>query len=1040
MRLFLLLMFVSVLAHGQSIQNTGNSNTVSHNLGGIWVDTTLKIPIRDTGDRYPSLGKLSRIQVLQDDSTFYFHNGAKWVRVASLAEVQGAIGDTSLYQLKSRLSQNLSDSDDTIYPSNGAVRRELAGINEEIAGKQDQISPINPITVPSSQNTRSDASAVVYRNGEYLIFYNHFYGASGDLSGASIALTRTLDFETFYDTAIIANTQWFGGRTIAIPQLYIDPRNGTLRMYFIANRELVLNDTAKTAVYMMELADGADPLTDWSDTIKVIENNRREVMASDRLLDVGMEMYGVSTGFLIMPYSWVAAGTGNSGSTLAYGGIYFSKNYGVTWDTVNVQMVNGNTIGAGSVFEPGMVYTTRGGWQYYFRTLNGEVRRVSMGYDTTFTAKGRTLTMMPAQNAQSTFKYFKPAQIFLGGVMRQLGRTTGRSRSYLDLALSDDFVSWSYFNMINVDSSSNELNEPTIYFADSLQQMIYIYTKTSAGVAYSRLECQKIPYSFLQFLKPITPSVVRKLMIIPGGLVGEDRNLLTVGSGTRNTDTIKSLSPTSTVDNTSWSPGFYSTITSNINNSIYKDYNINGNQLPTYFETGTRFGKGFSYKMKAEKDAITTTGVEPFAVASSWLKFPDAQSDSNSISINQAPANGAVRVNYDNNKLEARFGSNWKAATENYFYDLKLSNFATDSTYVDTSMRNRTISIFDNSTGRYLADTSFSMIATGGFQFTTKKVTSTDRFIVRTEERYIAGLVPTYYPLDTIGTPPIAVSLRKLRGSYNGYACRLTSLVDASTLDVGFTPQGTLDTFIINSWSGKDSCYVSRWYNQGSATYFNYYQSVTVPQGVRFRKVSGQVYLEFNGTSYLTTDVATTGSSLLWLSDGTKTNTISTVFMPKSVTTTTVYGLLGNNNGASNVRGIFLLYDNRAAQSSTNAIVMNVSNGTSGQPPINDKYNNTAAGNNLKTIVYNIYNPSLSPASARSKIYVNSSSVSQNNANSFTPSVQGPPSSLTLGTAGASSAARLIGNMYEVIIFDTELTDSKREALRNNQNAYYTVY
>lgn len=942
--------------------------------------------------------------------------------------------DSSLYSISGINKVKQLNSSDTF---------NLVATKHDLISKQDGISQIVPITLPHSMNTRSDASAVVYRKGEYLIFFNYFYGASGDLGGASIAMAKTKNFLTFSDTTIIANTSWFGGKTIACPHTYTDPRNGTLRLFFLANKELIVSDTAKIAVYKMELPYDADVVTGWSDTVKIIDNNRREITASDRLIDVNQTMYGLSTGYLVMPFCYVVTGTGNSSGTLAYGGVYKSYDYGVTWTTGALTIIDGNVVGKGSVFEPGMYYIKDRGWWYWWRSLSGEVRRVSMGYDTTFNNATRPLTMMPGQNAMSTFKYLPSQQMLIGGVMRQLNRTSGKTRTFLDIVFSDDNDNLVYRNMVHTDSSTNELNEPTIFFADSLQSLIYLYTRTSNGVSYSGLQCLIIPYSLLQLMKPQIPATLPKLGIsLNGTTTNEDNTLLSLYSGRISTDSaglfVKSLSPNSASDGTAWATMLLSKSTSSTTNGINRYFNILGNQNAVSFESGSRAGKLFSFSSKADMDTRGPSGNEVFAIGNNYLRIPTKQDTTNT----NVPSDNAIRANNDINKLEIRMAGQWYAPTENYLYELTGSNFTSDSIYRDTSLKNKLVTVFYNNVGKYLRrGAEYSMRDSGGIKILNKTVASTDTFIVRTEAKYIAGLVPKYLPLDSIGQPVIAVSFRKLWSGYTGYACRLTSLVDGSFIDVGFNPQSELDTIAINNWSGKDSCYISRWYNQGSSTAFSYFQSVTVPQGVRFRLIGGLPYAEYNknpGVSYMNTN-SNTSATLPFLYDGSKTVTANIVFATSGTTTSSVYGLFGNNAGSTATKGMYLIYDHRASASSINALSMTVTNGNSGQYVINDKYNNSSIPINSKGVATIIYNPSDAITLNRSKIYGNGSTAQQNNTGTNVPSSASAPTSFSLGTTGSNNTP-LKGNIYEFIIYDTGLTDTQRTKLRDNQNSRYQIY
>lgn len=70
--------------------------------------------------------------------------------------------------------------------------------------------------------------------------------------------------------------------------------------------------------------------------------------------------------------------------------------------------------------------------------------------------------------------------------------------------------------------------------------------------------------------------------------------------------------------------------------------------------------------------------------------------------------------------------------------------------------------------------------------------------------------------LDTYTGAAASYSLRKMRGTYTGYAIRVRRSSDNTTLDVGFKADGTLDTTALLTFVGAGDGFVSIWYDQST--------------------------------------------------------------------------------------------------------------------------------------------------------------------------------------------------------------------------------
>lgn len=68
--------------------------------------------------------------------------------------------------------------------------------------------------------------------------------------------------------------------------------------------------------------------------------------------------------------------------------------------------------------------------------------------------------------------------------------------------------------------------------------------------------------------------------------------------------------------------------------------------------------------------------------------------------------------------------------------------------------------------------------------------------------------------LDVYTSATAAFSLRKLKSSYDGYAIRVRRSNDNLEQDIAFTGNGVLDETALLSFTGSNSAYVTKWYNQ----------------------------------------------------------------------------------------------------------------------------------------------------------------------------------------------------------------------------------
>lgn len=71
-----------------------------------------------------------------------------------------------------------------------------------------------------------------------------------------------------------------------------------------------------------------------------------------------------------------------------------------------------------------------------------------------------------------------------------------------------------------------------------------------------------------------------------------------------------------------------------------------------------------------------------------------------------------------------------------------------------------------------------------------------------------------HYLLDKVGNADVALSLRRLRTSYTGYALRIRRSTDNAEMDIGFNTDGHFDALALTDFLGAAQGYVAIWYDQ----------------------------------------------------------------------------------------------------------------------------------------------------------------------------------------------------------------------------------
>ncbi len=274
--------------------------------------------------------------------------------------------------------------------------------------------------------------------------------------------------------------------------------------------------------------------------------------------------------------------------------------------------------------------------------------------------------------------------------------------------------------------------------------------------------------------------------------------------------------------------------------------------------------------------------------------------------------------------------------------------------------------------------------------------------------------------LDKLGNPTAtslaAFSVRQLSTAYAGKALQVRRSSDNTTLDIGFTTAGDLDTVALKAFVGGNNGYVKIWYDQSGNGYnatqaTNAYQPILVTSGVINRDNGWpSVYTNSNGAA-----------SSMFLTYGSLTPLNGTIVATRMEVTrcrvTNGYTI------SSGVGGNYQLDLQLFSNTNTGMVQVETTNITAGGS-ITDA---TAlmAINSIR-------------ASGASKFYVNTALVGTNasaaltNFSSPVTGYIGVRFDYTLGPTGT-------GAFSESILFNSVLSDPDRQAMNYNQNWYYSL-
>jgi hypothetical protein len=279
--------------------------------------------------------------------------------------------------------------------------------------------------------------------------------------------------------------------------------------------------------------------------------------------------------------------------------------------------------------------------------------------------------------------------------------------------------------------------------------------------------------------------------------------------------------------------------------------------------------------------------------------------------------------------------------------------------------------------------------------------------------------------LDTYPNAAAAYSLRKLRAAYTGNAIRVRRSSDNTEQDIEFTALGNLDTSSLTSFCGSGNGFVTTWYDQSGNAY-NATESTAAnqPQIVSsgsILNINSKPALSFDATNDRLT-IVNSASNLKFLHSD-----LSTIITVNQMNSTTAKSLMGSNAGTGSKIGFYLESFTKLSHA--------ISNGGT-NITINDTTTNITA--NTQYLNFILGNPASSTLNQRSLIYINNSSVNQNNTNSGTLSTSNSSHDVQLGTYGNNSSN--MNGYYQEVIFYPSSQSSNRTGIQSNINTYYAIY
>ena len=283
--------------------------------------------------------------------------------------------------------------------------------------------------------------------------------------------------------------------------------------------------------------------------------------------------------------------------------------------------------------------------------------------------------------------------------------------------------------------------------------------------------------------------------------------------------------------------------------------------------------------------------------------------------------------------------------------------------------------------------------------------------------------------LDLYPNAATAFSLRKVRSAYTGNCVTVRRESNGDTTNIGFV-DNYLDTATLKTFCSGTNCFVRRWYDQSgnnrdAVQTTNANQPTIATAGVIFYKGTTPS-LDFDGTNDVL-EIPSSTSAFNFIHNGTS----SAIFYAGHTDVSSGNYFLGSNATSGGNRGHTL------GQDPTHNLFIGVSRAGVSWSALYNSGNNAISTNNI--IISSLFDADNGTAANRLLAYIDGSSTSfGTNTATAAISTSNATFNLQLGSAG-NNVAQLNGGMKEVIYYSTDQT-SNRTSIRNNINAFYSVY
>lgn len=262
--------------------------------------------------------------------------------------------------------------------------------------------------------------------------------------------------------------------------------------------------------------------------------------------------------------------------------------------------------------------------------------------------------------------------------------------------------------------------------------------------------------------------------------------------------------------------------------------------------------------------------------------------------------------------------------------------------------------------------------------------------------------------LDAYSGAEGAYSLRKLSSTYTGDAIQVRRSSDDTTQDIGFDANGDLDTTAMETFVGANNGFVSTWYDQSGngndqAQATNGDQPQIVSSGTTIEQ-GGLPTLQFSNSRFSRSNII----------DVTADKTTFNVYYPTATSGT--------------IMDLSSIFSTARSWNLTPETALRCFSRT---------YVTTAGAINTYSLLEMWQDGITIDDADQFKMYLNGAYEARTSgANGDLVSSTSP---FTIGWS-ANGTTYYQGNQQEIVIYPSALSDSDREGVRNNINAYYSVY